>query len=444
MLGELRILGHLVVSGKSLTVTIDAKMPAIEILTHGDATGEAEEIARAKAEDCFEPPLQIVEDSADEYYSTIRFGSEPALVINLLRSALNIVQSNLKIVMVVGERKVGKTTFCQYVATQFNPSEVYLLDADAGQPLNTPPAFLTLKRFQANHASNSTVWRGGSIGSDTLAMKFVGDYSPELYGSLFEEAVKWLHGFALLKHLKGVLLVNTGGFVRGTGLTILESMIASIKPHAIVEISQSGNNVVRNLSNPRQFNHISAKGDYVNSKISVLHLSALTSAPLRSIFITAREDRAAGMLLYFEEQCSRASLPWDDITLVVLEDDRKTVINKEELSAEEAALMLVGSVVAVELINESEVPALVEDFDIEEKRLVIRIQPEYRCQVPEKRVRLLKSPLVALETPTFEYEAEWRREAEEEGHLGKRLFWSGPMLGVGAKVLRRKVSNRKK
>lgn len=51
------MLGHTLLSGQKIVIKIDSKMPYIEVNTKGDATGEADEIARLRAEDCFEPPL---------------------------------------------------------------------------------------------------------------------------------------------------------------------------------------------------------------------------------------------------------------------------------------------------------------------------------------------------------------------------------------------------
>ena len=114
------------------------------------------------------------------------------------------------------------------------------------------------------------------------------------------------------------------------------------------------------------------------------------------------------------------------------------------MPAFEAALLLIGSVVAIELVTGFDCPALVEDFDLELNRIHLRLQSDYRCLIPENRFRLVKSPYMILESPSYSLEEEWKREIDEEGQLGKRIGWSGPMMGVGANVLRRKVSNRKK
>ena len=113
------------------------------------------------------------------------------------------------------------------------------------------PGFLALKKLDSRTISNTSVWRGDRISSDNLVFKCLGDYSPEFYGSLYEQAVQELKDYTVSKNLKGNLIINTGGFVKGMAVFMIENLLKILKPHAIIEISTRGDTIVRNLSNPR-------------------------------------------------------------------------------------------------------------------------------------------------------------------------------------------------
>ena len=443
--GEISILGQTLAAGKTIRLEVTPGMPMFEVKPRGAKTindGEKDIYARVVASDCFEPPLEMQAEWRNKTLNTniplMSYSKDFLEKMGLVRTSLDLSSGHLKSIMVVGDRKTGKSTLLNYLSFCIGNSSsmvghIYLLETDLGQPLQSIPGFVSLRILDPKLLSNDSAWRGQSQPL-TIACKFIGDYSGEQYSTMVEEKVSELFTIAKEKGLRGTLLINTSGFVRGVGLTGLNRLVELLSPQIIVEMGGRNDSVVKGLSQPRRFNHIRTKGDFINSKTSVFHVES--PVPAKFKLNSARDTRNAAMLIFFEEHTVKLSLTSDRIQLWIVSQIGK---RRSNLSLPEMALLLVGSVGAIQLEDGSEGPVLFEDADLAKQTIILRIQPELLPYVPSTQVRLFKSEHMALEAVL----GGWRSEVEEEETLGKRILWTGPSLGVGARPLRRKVSTRK-
>jgi hypothetical protein len=429
--------------------------------------GDKEIFARVRASDCFEPPLDLqvnwnsrAPHPADA--KVISYGKDFYEKMGLLRGVLTLgtAGSHLRSVVVLGDRKTGKSTLCNYLGLIMqNLGDVYLLDTDVGQPFQYHPGFICLRKISGNYLTNNTTWSGEALGAQgiILASKFIGDFSTEQYFETFVNKLTELLTMVTQKSLKGTLIVNTSGFIRGTGVFSIQKVIELVSPSAIVEISSSQfESVVRTLETregaPRRFNMIKSKGDFINSRISVLTIPPLVPSEVRQQYNSMKDQRVAAFLHYYETHCARVSILISSANFYIIESDRRNQValpraglaaSEGQYSIASLAITFLGSFGTVELENGSEVPVFFEDFDLDKECVLVRVQPEYQAMIPSSNKRLAKSEYSLIESTAGHSQNQWKVELEEEGELGKRLFWSGPMIGVGAKPLRRKVSNRK-
>ena len=450
--GEIVCMGATVTQGKSLRVDINEKMPFLELRSTFGGSGDGpagRETSKVLATECFVPPLELeagyYHGEIESTNSTIVFGREFVEKIALLRTALSFTGPALKSVLVVGERKCGKSTLCNYLSHQLtSASDVYLLDVDCGQPFDSMPGFIHLRKVTNRQVANSTTWTGGKIPAECIWMRFVGDYSSEFFPSLWMAKVEELLQYTKEKKLKGTLIVNTGGLAKGYGMQSLQSLVLLFQPQAIAEISVRGDSIVRHLPQNRLFNFISNTGDFINSKISVFTFYPIVPENLRESFTSMKESRNTALWRYFEDHTISHPIKCSQISLRLLEKDQKRIVGLEGVNLELVGLMLVGSICSIETIKGSEIPILIEDLDKEKGQLIIRIQSDYLFQLPEDTLNITKSEFLHVDHTSRTNKEDWQEEIEAWGKLGQKVFWSGPLLGVGSRPLRRKVSSRKK
>lgn len=445
-------MGVTIGQSKSLHVEIDEKMPFLEIRSNysgGSSSGGQSDMSKLLATECLLPPLELevgyYEGRMESANSTVTFGREFVEKISLLRTVLNLASNLLKVVLVVGERKCGKSTLCNYLSHQLTSvSDVYLLDLDCGQPFDNMPGFIHLRKVSKRRVYNSTTWSGQRISSECITMRFVGDYSNEFFPTIWSRKAAELFQYTKDRKLKGTLIVNTGGLAKGVGLQGLQSLIQMFQPQIVAEISSRGDSILRHLPQYRQFNHIHSTGDLVNSKISVLSFSSIVPDNLKETFTSMKESRNTALWNYFENECNSVHILTSRISLWFLEGDQQRAIPLTKVNPEILGLMLVGSICSIETASGSEIPILIEDMIVEEAKLVVRLQADLLCQVPEGPVRITKSEFLHLDHTSRINKEDWQEEIEMWNKIGQKVFWSGPLIGVGSRPLRRKVSSRKK
>jgi polynucleotide 5'-hydroxyl-kinase GRC3/NOL9 len=127
-------------------------------------------------------------------------------------------------IMVLGERDVGKSAFCEQLLRQSaaERTAAVLVDADVGQKIVGPPACVTLGRFdEAGRA-------------ECLALAFVGTVSPVRGWRKLMDAVE-----RLCRSRDRLLVVNTDGLLSGPGLRQKTEMIGRCGIDRLLMISNS-------------------------------------------------------------------------------------------------------------------------------------------------------------------------------------------------------------
>jgi polynucleotide 5'-hydroxyl-kinase GRC3/NOL9 len=132
-----------------------------------------------------------------------------------------ILAQDAHCVLIAGEADCGKSSFARALLARSAAAgrEVLLLDADPGQKMAGPPGAVTLAQPSAS----------GGLALTGLA--FVGSVSAADQGPLLA-AVSRLRAEAGGQRL----VVNTGGFVHGSGLSMLLRIATQLQPDRIVAI----------------------------------------------------------------------------------------------------------------------------------------------------------------------------------------------------------------
>jgi polynucleotide 5'-hydroxyl-kinase GRC3/NOL9 len=167
-------------------------------------------------------------------------------------------------VLVCGPKSSGKSTFSRLLSNRFLSADeipgstekkargIAFLDLDPGQPEYGPPGHLSLV-----YVSQLNL---GPPYSHPLSMKgrhevirahSIAALSPASDPTLYMECVRNLlvhYRSNLLAHKKCPLIINTPGWVLGTGLEILVDIVGLARPAEIIYMSQDGpSNVVKAL-----------------------------------------------------------------------------------------------------------------------------------------------------------------------------------------------------
>ncbi|WXC40594.1 Polynucleotide 5'-hydroxyl-kinase grc3 [Fusarium graminearum] len=151
--------------------------------------------------------------------------------------------------LICGPKSAGKSTFSRLFlnglltdrSQKQGARSVVILDLDPGQPEYAPPGTLSLvfvtkpnlgTPFTHPSLKNSafTVVRSHSMASATPAP------NPDLYLACATDLFD-----TYSKHYSGApLIVNTPGWIQGTGLDLLSSLIEKIKPQEVLYMSEAG------------------------------------------------------------------------------------------------------------------------------------------------------------------------------------------------------------
>ena len=155
-------------------------------------------------------------------------------------------------VMVTGPKSSGKSTFGKLLANRLitHPSrntktkrlpDVAILDLDPGQPEYGVPSQISLIRFTEPVLQPSFCHPSSGIGGfEVIRSHSLASISPASDPDLYIEAAR-----DLVTHYRNVLgtsslIINTPGWIQGTGLDLLTSLISDLRPTEVVYMSQTG------------------------------------------------------------------------------------------------------------------------------------------------------------------------------------------------------------
>eukprot|EP00347_Sterkiella_histriomuscorum_P020668 403336927 len=159
-------------------------------------------------------------------------------------SKIKELSSNKSIIILInGVQNSGKSTFISCLANQFQSlrnHEVYLLDADPGQPNFTLAGQVSLSKINDLILTNQDFTR-----VEKLKSIFINNSSPQMNINYYVNAVADLmevyHNQPQISKIKNrVLLVNTCGWVEGLGSMIQMQSVKEIRPNIVVTMQKQG------------------------------------------------------------------------------------------------------------------------------------------------------------------------------------------------------------
>lgn len=221
-------------------------------------------------------------------------------------------------IMICGPKSSGKSTFAKLLTNRLllpredlfsenRPTKttgVALLDIDPGQPEYSPPGQLALLRIQDPNYGPSFTHSIPGGKSRVLRSHSIGALSPAMDTSHYMACV--LDLVSHYQHLRLTapgcpLVINTPGWVLGTGLEVLVELITRTKPSSIIYMSQEG------------------PPEVVSSLREAANLVPVTTLPSQISEYTTRTAahlRTMQCLSYFHLKTeSSGSLSWDGLPL---------------------------------------------------------------------------------------------------------------------------------
>ncbi|KAL2163458.1 hypothetical protein VTH06DRAFT_5516 [Thermothelomyces fergusii] len=155
------------------------------------------------------------------------------------------------VIFLCGPKSSGKSTFGRLLANRFitdrggvknRPwTNVAVLDIDPGQPEYSPPGVISLVKIATPNLSPSFCHPTLTPSEGQLRAHAIASVTPALDPAHFVECV--LDLFAQYQrgpYADSPLVINTPGWIQGTGLDILTELITSIRPTEVIYMSQEG------------------------------------------------------------------------------------------------------------------------------------------------------------------------------------------------------------
>jgi polynucleotide 5'-hydroxyl-kinase GRC3/NOL9 len=160
-------------------------------------------------------------------------------------------RKGIPVVFLCGPKSSGKSTFGRLLANRLMTdrggskhtpwSSVMILDLDPGQPEYSPPGVISLSKIVAPNLSPSFCHPTLSPAQGLLRAHAIASVTPALDPAHFIECVLDLFGhYQRGPDAKCPLVINTPGWIQGTGLDILTELITSIRPTEVIYMSQDG------------------------------------------------------------------------------------------------------------------------------------------------------------------------------------------------------------
>lgn len=211
--------------------------------------------------------------------------------------------------MLCGPKSSGKSTFAKILSNRllFTASTsrgVAILDLDPGQPEYSPPGQVSLIYIKEPNFGTPFSHPVTSGKSKTIRSHAIGAITPSLDPSLYMACVFDLYAYyrgLIQQYPNTPLIINTPGWVLGTGLEILVELIAKVSPTEVIYMSLDGpSEVVQSLRE-------------ANKTVPVVTLPSQGSEYATR---TAAHLRTMQNMSYFHlDSASNSSLAWDDTPL---------------------------------------------------------------------------------------------------------------------------------
>jgi polynucleotide 5'-hydroxyl-kinase GRC3/NOL9 len=120
-------------------------------------------------------------------------------------------------------------------------ASIAVLDLDPGQPEFSPPGLVSLVQVAKPNLSPSFCHPGPEQGIDVIRSHAIASVSPAVDPEQYVDcALELFSCYQTKLAIKAPLIVNTPGWILGTGLEILMQLIKKMKPTEVIYMSQEG------------------------------------------------------------------------------------------------------------------------------------------------------------------------------------------------------------
>jgi polynucleotide 5'-hydroxyl-kinase GRC3/NOL9 len=155
------------------------------------------------------------------------------------------------VIFLCGPKSSGKSTFGRLLANRFitdrggarnKPwSSVMVLDLDPGQPEYSPPGVVSLSKISTPNLSPSDCHPTLTPAQGQVRAHAIASVTPALDPSHFIEcALDLFAHYQRGPDANCPLVINTPGWIQGTGLDILSELITALRPTEVLYMSQDG------------------------------------------------------------------------------------------------------------------------------------------------------------------------------------------------------------
>ncbi|KAK2592053.1 Polynucleotide 5'-hydroxyl-kinase grc3 [Conoideocrella luteorostrata] len=148
---------------------------------------------------------------------------------------------------ICGPKSAGKSTFARLLTNRLltsshgNTKAVIVLDLDPGQPEFAPPGTLSLIRVsRPNFGAPFTHTTFDDPSNKILRCHALASVTPASAPDLFVACATELYETYLRSYRKCPLVINTPGWILGTGQDLLVELITKIRPAEVIYMSQDG------------------------------------------------------------------------------------------------------------------------------------------------------------------------------------------------------------
>ncbi|KAG5957034.1 hypothetical protein E4U57_002087 [Claviceps arundinis] len=194
---------------------------------------------------------------------------------------------------ICGPKSAGKSTFARLLTNRLlttslgDSKAVMVLDLDPGQPEFAPPGTLSLIRVsRPNLGVPFTHTSFGDPGNTIVRCHALASVTPASSPDLFIACAIDLYEFYQRLYRKCPLIINTPGWILGTGLDLLVALITKLRPTQVIYMSEEGpTDVVETLQEATRH-----------------EFSTLPSQPSEVMSRTSAHFRSMQMMSYFHSQ----------------------------------------------------------------------------------------------------------------------------------------------
>ncbi|KAK0384407.1 hypothetical protein NLU13_8494 [Sarocladium strictum] len=213
-------------------------------------------------------------------------------------------------VFICGPKSSGKSTMSRLLVNRLltrggsqsgesispNDRAVAVLDIDPGQPEYGPPGTLSLVQVRKPNLASPFSHPGLSDDSYTVFQSHaLAAVSPAANPALYRQCAVALYATYRQRMPECPLIVNTPGWIQGTGLELLTDLIKELNPHETLYMSEEG----------------PAESVDALQEASTQEFTTLPSQPSEMTFRTAAELREMQTMSYFHGHQSDLGVSWD-------------------------------------------------------------------------------------------------------------------------------------